>query len=113
MRGMPDQKPRPRVKNVELLRRIHEAYQLLGCSFCGRRASIYALGGTKVEVHHIIPRSRGGDDSWENTVGLCGPLAGCKMHALVEDHRYEIRRINDAVWLCGPDMMHRLVQAGG
>lgn len=33
------------------------------CGYCGRRA------GT---VDHIVPRSRGGEDSWLNTVAACG-----------------------------------------
>ncbi|WP_016907279.1 HNH endonuclease [Streptomyces xiaopingdaonensis] len=35
------------------------------CAYCGRRA------GT---VDHVVPRSRGGTDSWLNTVAACG---GC------------------------------------
>ena len=32
------------------------------CGYCGERAST---------VDHIIPRSRGGEDTWENTVACC------------------------------------------
>ncbi|SDH47744.1 HNH endonuclease [Microbacterium sp. 77mftsu3.1] len=35
------------------------------CCYCsGRRATT---------VDHVFPRSRGGRDTWENTVGSCGP----------------------------------------
>ncbi|WP_103502202.1 MULTISPECIES: HNH endonuclease [Streptomyces] len=33
------------------------------CAYCGRRATT---------VDHIVPRSRGGADSWLNTVAACG-----------------------------------------
>lgn len=35
------------------------------CSVCRRYV------GVKIEVHHIVPRSRGGDDTFENAIALC------------------------------------------
>ena len=35
------------------------------CQACGRRPA--------TEVDHIIPKARGGDDSFENLAGLCRP----------------------------------------
>ncbi|EXG80686.1 HNH endonuclease [Cryptosporangium arvum] len=34
------------------------------CAYCGRPAST---------VDHVLPRSRGGANSWANTVAACGP----------------------------------------
>jgi 5-methylcytosine-specific restriction endonuclease McrA len=34
------------------------------CAYCGRRAST---------IDHVVPRSRGGDTSWTNTVACCLP----------------------------------------
>ena len=34
------------------------------CGYCGRSAAT---------VDHVVPRSRGGDSSWENLVACCGP----------------------------------------
>lgn len=34
------------------------------CGYCGRAAAT---------VDHVIPKSRGGDSSWENLVACCGP----------------------------------------
>jgi hypothetical protein len=34
------------------------------CGYCGGRAST---------VDHILPRSRGGKNTWKNTVAACGP----------------------------------------
>lgn len=40
-------------------------------------------GGIDISVHHILPRSQGGDDVWENLVPLCGSgTHGC--HGAVE-----------------------------
>lgn len=40
-------------------------------------------GGIDISVHHILPRSQGGDDVWENLVALCGSgTHGC--HGAVE-----------------------------
>ncbi len=34
------------------------------CGFCGRSAST---------IDHVLPRSRGGGNTWTNTVAACGP----------------------------------------
>ncbi len=36
------------------------------CQYCG-------LSGEKLSIDHVIPRSRGGNDSWENVVAACLP----------------------------------------
>ncbi len=36
------------------------------CQYCGYK-------GDKLSIDHVIPRSRGGDDSWENVTTACLP----------------------------------------
>lgn len=58
-----DRKPRP---NVRLTRRnlmLRDAHQ---CQYCGRRPPVRELN-----IDHVLPRSRGGDDTWENLVTAC------------------------------------------
>lgn len=57
----------PRV-TVRLTRRnlmFRDAHQ---CQYCGRRPPLRDLN-----IDHVLPRSRGGDDSWENLVTACRP----------------------------------------
>lgn len=61
-----------RIRNAELFRAMH----LEGgeCVLCGVRGQ---------SLHHVLPRSLGGDDVRENLVWLCGDgVAGC--HGLIE-----------------------------
>jgi len=53
---------------VRLTRRnlmFRDAHQ---CQYCGRRPPLRELN-----IDHVVPRSRGGDDSWENLVTACRP----------------------------------------
>lgn len=57
----------PRV-GVRLTRRnllLRDGYQ---CQYCGRRPGVRDLN-----VDHVMPRSRGGHDSWDNLVISCRP----------------------------------------
>ena len=57
----------PRV-TVRLTRRnlmFRDAHQ---CQYCGRRPPLRDLN-----IDHVVPRSRGGDDTWENLVTACRP----------------------------------------
>jgi 5-methylcytosine-specific restriction endonuclease McrA len=57
----------PRV-GVRLTRRnllLRDAYQ---CQYCGRRPGMRDLN-----VDHVLPRSRGGRDTWDNLVISCRP----------------------------------------
>ncbi len=57
----------PRV-TVRLTRRnlmFRDAHQ---CQYCGKRPPLRELN-----IDHVVPRSRGGDDSWENLVTACRP----------------------------------------
>ncbi len=55
----------PRV-SVRLTRRnlmFRDAHQ---CQYCGKRPPLRDLN-----IDHVLPRSRGGDDTWENLVTAC------------------------------------------
>ena len=50
------------------------------CQFCGR-----ALPASELTLDHIVPRSRGGDSSWENLVTCCHPCNNRKGDRLPEE----------------------------
>ena len=57
----------PRI-TVRLTRRnlmFRDAHQ---CQYCGKRPALRELN-----IDHVVPRSRGGVDSWENLVTACRP----------------------------------------
>lgn len=56
---------------VRLSRRNIFARDKNTCQYCGRRFSRFDL-----TIDHVIPRSRGGDDTWENLVLAC---TGCNL----------------------------------
>jgi hypothetical protein len=71
-RMTPDPKREKRIRDPELLRRMH--FEFEECVICGV---------VDFSVHHVLKRSQGGDDVRENLVALCGHgTAGC--HGLVE-----------------------------
>ena len=58
-----DRTPRPSVRLTRrnlMLRDSHE------CQYCGKRPPTRELN-----IDHVMPRSRGGEDSWENLVTAC------------------------------------------
>lgn len=44
---------------------LRDQYQ---CQYCGKRP-----GPAELNLDHVVPRSRGGEDSWENLVVSCRP----------------------------------------
>jgi 5-methylcytosine-specific restriction endonuclease McrA len=60
-----DRVPHP---GVRLTRRNLMLRDGWSCQYCGRRGSPRELN-----VDHVLPRSRGGNDSWENLVVACHP----------------------------------------
>lgn len=69
---MEDFKGGPRIKDPDLLRQAHWAFD--ECVICGE---------IEISIHHVLPRGQGGDDVWENLVALCGSgTHGC--HGAVE-----------------------------
>jgi hypothetical protein len=71
-RASPSDPKRPkRIRNPKVLKAFHE--QENTCLSCGNR---------HVEAHHLLPRSRGGDDTLPNLIGLCSICHG----VLHDDH---------------------------
>ena len=69
----PDPRPSKRVKNPKAMKDKH------------KQGGVCALncGGTPVSLHHVLPRSQGGDDIEANLVFLCGSgTTGC--HGKIE-----------------------------
>ncbi len=52
------------------------------CGYCGAGAST---------VDHILPRSRGGGNTWTNTVAACGPCNQRKADATLAEARMVLR----------------------
>jgi 5-methylcytosine-specific restriction endonuclease McrA len=64
-------------KNI--LRRDHHK-----CAYCGR-------SDLPLTIDHIMPRSKGGDDSWENLVSACMPCNNKKGDMLLEEVNMKLR----------------------
>jgi 5-methylcytosine-specific restriction endonuclease McrA len=54
------------------------------CQYCGSRSNL--------TVDHVIPRSKGGQSSWENIVASCGPCNRRKGDSLLAQAGMELRR---------------------
>ncbi|KMO68537.1 5-methylcytosine-specific restriction endonuclease McrA [Mycobacterium sp. BK558] len=52
------------------------------CAYCGAKADT---------VDHVIPRSRGGDHSWENCVAACSPCNHRKADRLLSELGWSLR----------------------
>ena len=52
------------------------------CAYCSGRAST---------VDHVLPRSRGGPNTWENVVACCAPCNGRKGDRLLRELRWRLR----------------------
>ena len=52
------------------------------CAYCGAKADT---------VDHVIPRSRGGDHSWENCVAACSPCNHRKADRLLTELGWTLR----------------------
>lgn len=58
-----DRKPRSTVRLTRKNLMLRDAHQ---CQYCGKRPPVRDLN-----IDHVLPRSRGGDDTWENLVTAC------------------------------------------
>jgi 5-methylcytosine-specific restriction endonuclease McrA len=56
----------PRMVQRKISRRALFARDGWRCVYCG-------TAGSRLTLDHVIPRSRGGDSSWENVVTSCAP----------------------------------------
>lgn len=54
------------------------------CQYCGNRDAL--------TVDHVVPRSRGGEDRWENLVAACIPCNNRKGDRTPEEARMMLRR---------------------
>jgi 5-methylcytosine-specific restriction endonuclease McrA len=54
---------RPTIRLTRKNLMLRDAHQ---CQYCGRNPSVRELN-----IDHVVPRSRGGEDSWENLVTAC------------------------------------------
>lgn len=63
----PDPKRDGRIKDPDLMRQAHWAFD--ECVICG---------AIDISIHHVLSRGQGGDDVWEDLVPLCGSgTTGC------------------------------------
>ncbi len=58
-----DRQPRATVRLTRKNLMLRDSHQ---CQYCGKRPPIRDLN-----IDHVLPRSRGGDDTWENLVTAC------------------------------------------
>ncbi len=63
---------------------LRDAYT---CQYCGATP-----GRDQLTVDHVVPRSRGGDHSWENLVTACKPCNHRKGNHLPEEVNMHLRR---------------------
>ena len=96
----PDVKVKPRgpkrsgrSKDPQAMRRAH--VQRTPCAVCGDTGS--------PTLHHVLPRSHGGDDNPANLVALCGSgTAGC--HGMIEANDVAVRKeLGAHIRLARPD----------
>jgi 5-methylcytosine-specific restriction endonuclease McrA len=55
------------------------------CQYCGSQK--------KLTIDHIVPRSRGGQDTWENMVVACSTCNTKKGNTLLEQTGMKLRRV--------------------
>lgn len=79
-----DQLARPRAKPPLTNRALFERDNLQ-CLYCGNR-----FGPKDLTRDHILPRSRGGGDAWENVVAACRRCNQHKGHRRLEEAGMEL-----------------------
>ena len=70
----------PRVLTVPLSRRALFARDNYTCQYC-----LTTSGHRTMEVEHVVPRSRGGRNVWENVVTACRDCNGRKADKLLHE----------------------------
>jgi 5-methylcytosine-specific restriction endonuclease McrA len=64
------------------------------CQYCDSPAE---------NIDHVIPRSRGGDHTWENVVAACRPCNARKMDRLLHETSMKLRRLprapRERIWI--------------
>jgi 5-methylcytosine-specific restriction endonuclease McrA len=59
------------------------------CQYCGSQK--------RLTIDHIVPRSRGGQDTWENMVVACSPCNVKKGNTLLEQTGMKLKRVPKAM----------------
>src|SRR5436309_6043186 len=73
----------PYVARVALNRRAVFARDGHRCQYCGAAAE---------NIDHVIPRSRGGEHTWENVVAACRPCNSRKQDRMLHETSFALRR---------------------
>ncbi len=73
------------VHRRKITRRAVLARDAYTCQYCGREAA-------GLTVDHVIPRSRGGQHTWENVVAACRPCNTAKRDRLLSETTMVLRR---------------------
>jgi 5-methylcytosine-specific restriction endonuclease McrA len=73
----------PYQARVALNRRAVFARDNNRCQYCGAQAE---------NIDHVIPRSRGGQHTWENVVAACRPCNSRKQDRFLHETSFELRR---------------------
>ncbi|MCS7000627.1 MAG: HNH endonuclease [Bacteroidota bacterium] len=73
-------------KKVELSRRNILRRDGFACQYCGTRSA-------PLTIDHVIPRSRGGNDTWENLVTACIPCNNRKGNRTPEEAGMRLRSV--------------------
>lgn len=79
--------PIPRWAGPPLTRRGVLARDGYTCQYCGAQP-----GARGLTVDHVLPRSRGGRDGWENVVAACATCNGRKGNRTPEEAGLKLRR---------------------
>ena len=77
----------PRRFSLPLSRRTVLARDYYTCQYCGSRP-----GKAQLTIDHVLPRSRGGETTWENIVTACGHCNRRKGNRTPEEARMPLRR---------------------
>ena len=75
----------PRMVQRKISRRALFARDNWRCVYCGS-------AGGRLTLDHVIPRSRGGDSTWENVVTSCAPCNLRKGNRLLDEISMALRR---------------------
>jgi 5-methylcytosine-specific restriction endonuclease McrA len=75
-------RPRPRVKLTRREIFVRDEYT---CQYCGAR-------GHDLTIDHVIPRSRGGQHTWDNLVSACRVCNHRKGGKTLQESRMRLRR---------------------
>lgn len=69
----------PRIRQIPLSRKALFTRDSYRCQYCGIKVGAINDRGevTRLEVEHILPRSRGGKNAWTNVTTACRP---CNAH---------------------------------